>query len=63
LFQKLYLKNIGGGDVKDFTTRICKSIFKNAVAEKCSLLGRKKNYAVGHLQIVTIAYGKYYFYF
>lgn len=26
-------------------------------------VGKKKKYAVGHLQIVTIAYGEYYFYF
>ncbi|CAG9820088.1 unnamed protein product [Phaedon cochleariae] len=52
-----FLRNIGGNDHKDYTTRICKSLLTNTVAELCSWLGRKNNFAVGHLQCTNLAFG------
>ncbi|CAH0549748.1 unnamed protein product [Brassicogethes aeneus] len=55
-YQK-FIKTIGGHDHKDFVSRFCKKLLTNSLAECCSWLGRKNNYAVGNLEITNQAFG------
>lgn len=36
-------------------------LFVNVLAEMCSWLGRKNNYAVGHLHLIDLAFSKFSF--
>ncbi|CAH0552592.1 unnamed protein product [Brassicogethes aeneus] len=54
-YQK-FIKSIGGNTYKDFVSRLCKNVFTNSLAECCSWLGRKNNYAISSLEITNQAF-------